>query len=214
MMPNSQSKYELDLARQLVQISQVLATQLYPEIVSVPDHELDGYVNTWYAKDPNFSRIEISVLGYDISEALNDLAQKTNEVLIGMTLSSGTIDEEFGYIPPQYLWEVGPPVTSEEIIFFSGLQGLAFNLYVPCKMSDISPENLKKLREYGALDLNLLQWNDLGEVLPYNGFHTKKENLMLGLIGHHSLERLKVAYWLLDGLTRAREVRLEESYRS
>jgi len=214
MMPDSQARYELDLASRLVHISQVLATQLYPPIKWTPDHELDGYVGTWYVKDPDFSRIDMSIRDQNVSEALNDLAQRTNELLINMTLSPATTDEEFGYIPPQYLWEVGPPVTSEGIFFFSGLQGLAFSLYVPVKIPDISQEDLKRLREYGTINLDLLQWNDLDEVLPYNGFRTKKENVMLDLIGHHSIERLEVALWLVDGLTRVKDVRLEESYRS
>ena len=131
-----------------------------------------------------------------------------------MTLSSATVSEDFGYVPPQYIWEVGPPATSDDIISFSGLQGLAFSLFVPIRIPDSSPEAIRKLREYGTLNLDLLQWNDFGEVLPYKEFRFKKENVMLNLIERQSPERLKVAYWLLDSLTRAKEVHLEESYRS
>ncbi|MCH8004202.1 MAG: hypothetical protein IH934_06255 [Nanoarchaeota archaeon] len=213
-MPDSQATYELDLISRLVHTSQVLASQLYPPITGTPDHELDGYVGTWHVKDPDFSKIDISIGDQNISKALNDLAQRTNELLISMTLSPATTDEELGYIPPQYIWEAGPPVTSEGIFFFSGLQGLAFSLYIPVKISDISQEDIKRLREYGAINLDLLQWNDLDEVLPYNGFRTKKENIMLDLIGCHSIERLEVALWLVDGVTRVKDVHLEESYRS
>ncbi|MCH8067302.1 MAG: hypothetical protein IIC69_01845 [Nanoarchaeota archaeon] len=224
-MPDSQATYELDLARKLIGVSNLLAAQLYPKITFIPDHDWSGYVNTWYVKDPDFSRIEVSVRGLDISGPLNDLAQKTNELLIHMRLLPEEVDEEFGYVPPQYVWEVEPPKISKEsegpssslglngILFTMGLEGLSFTQQIPVRIPDNSSETLRKLREYGIPDLDLLQWHDFGEITPYKGFHTKKENVMLAMIERNPTERLRIAYWLLDGLTRAKEVRLQESYK-
>ena len=224
-MPDSQATYELDLARKLIGVSNLLAAQLYPKITFIPDHDWSDYVNTWYVKDPDFSRIEVSVRGLDISRPLNDLTQKTNELLIHMRLLPEEVDEEFGYVPPQYVWEVEPPKISKEsegpssslglndILFTMGLEGLSFTQQIPVRIPDNSSETLRKLRGYGIPDLDIVQWNDFGEITPYKGFHTKKENVMLAMIERNPTERLRIAYWLLDGLTRAKEVRLQESYK-
>ena len=202
MMQNPQATYELDLARKLIQVSQVLATQLYPETTFVPYNEQERFIGTWRVKYPDFLRPRISIDRQDVSGQLYGLAQKTNDLLVNMSVVVGDIDEGLGFTPVSYNWEARPT---------GSLQGLLFFICCPVEIPDNTLQTLKRLRkkEHGYLELEKLRWFDLGDE---NADTTANENILLSLVKQDTLQNLVVMQWLLDGLTRPREIYREEVY--
>ena len=197
-MSYSESEQQLQLARNLVEKSNILAVQLYPEIVLMPDNEQFGSsvsLGTRRLKHMEFTRPQIYIHGYDVSERLYEMAQITTDLEIDMYVQGE--DREEGYHPPYYFWEIIPP---------TGIYGLQFSLFVPIKMSD-SSEDLKRYRKFGSFDLDRLQWWDLGEDM-YDP--TKNENILLYSISDDPVENLRISNWLFEGLIRAKEVYEEE----
>ncbi len=191
--PNN-PEYELKLARNLVQVSNVLATQLYPETLLMPYSE-QGHIGTWRMHNAEFSKPKLHVRGYDISDDLYDLGQRTNDILVDMSVCPEEYDKDFGLQPPSYNWDARPSTPL--------LEGLKFSVSSPVVIPDNSPEAIKNLRGYGLLNLDMLVWYDSEDEMVDI---TKKENSLLYLILTEPLANLYVAQWLLQGLTRPKDI--------
>jgi len=202
-MPDSQLSYELDLARNLIQTSNLLAVQLYPETTFIPYNEQAGLIGKYRFKDPDFSKPQISIYGHDLSENLYGLAQRTNDLLMDMSVTIGELDEGLGFIPMSYGWEARS---------IGSMQGLLFFISCSIDLPNDPQQSLKKLRDKrsGYLELQKLLWFDTGEEIADQA---SPNNVMLSLIKQDSLQSLVAMHWLLDGLTKSREVYKEEVYK-
>lgn len=187
-------KNEVQLARSVVQKSNMLAIQLYPEILSITK---DMRIGTWRITYPEFRRPELYVRGHDVSEEVYAMGKSTSDLLVELRHMEEQDDDDFGPQPRHYAFNISPA---------GSYDGLGLLLLCPVEMSD-SPATLRNIRGWGSLGLDYLSWRGLGEIEPDK---SRKENVMLRLIEIDSIESLRFTAWFLDGLMRGREIYKEE----
>lgn len=178
-MINYSASGESNIAMSVMQSARLLVVQLYPDFSSIPYDEQAGYVGTWRIKNPEFSRPKINARGLDMSDRLYELAQRTKDVILDISVLPEDADD-IERAPLTYCISAGPSTDPEIIIddhfpgFITNNEGLGFTVYSPVEIEGISSDRIRGFMEYGTLKLDLLSWHDYGERVPYNGFRKKK----------------------------------------
>jgi len=190
MMENSNAYNTSELAKNVVDVSNALATRLYPERLLVPVR--DDFLGTWHVQNPDFSKPDMQFLGYDISDKLYELAQKSDDLLVELQLCIEDYDNEDEILLAHYNWAVNTP--SEYI------EGLEMSITCPVIMYDTSIEAIKKTKKRGDLKINSGGWYNPKD--PKTGFLNEGTS-MISLIRKDLNNELYLIHWFLDGINKS-----------
>ncbi|HVZ66790.1 MAG TPA: hypothetical protein VG917_00860 [Patescibacteria group bacterium] len=173
-----------------------------------------GEARTWHIVSPTFDKPKVFLHGFDISDRLYDLAQKTRD----LHASVGYLPAEFDgdeFEPASYTWEVFPPHGSSFIGRFSSsctlsadLPGIGLAAYIPDIDKPLNQDELRMHKEYGSLNIDMLIYKAELEGFPYR--FQKPESVMMSMVEQDPVASLEVANWFLRGLLTAKDIHPEQ----